>query len=242
MSRGHSPSTPLEASRSQSGQLSLWSAIIHNLHRTAAQSPGRHRGAKNFPDQLQPDRSGNPGRHEERANPTYCTYFSTGAFARFRTSTTVSSILLDQGGPGWELHADDYVFLSSSADTYAYPSRSHLYADYLKAVPSVTNKLSARQRAHLNVFGTVRWVSGDRIKWPLRVEPGLLWPERVSAPHAQLQALLLLESGRAEEINLEPISDSAALVDQLLQVNFYATGHVHMRQESLGAECRSRTE
>jgi hypothetical protein len=139
--------------------------------------------------------------------------------------TTVSSILLDQGSPGWELHADDYVFVGSAGDTYAYPSRSHLYADYLKAVPSASKKLSARQRVHLNVFGTVRRVSGDRIKWPLRVEPGLLWPDRVSAPHAQLQALLLLESGRAEQINLEPISDSAALVDQLLQVNFYEARH-----------------
>ncbi len=38
-----------------------------------------------------PDRSGNPGRHEERAKPTYCTYFSTGAFARLRISShTVS--------------------------------------------------------------------------------------------------------------------------------------------------------
>ena len=139
--------------------------------------------------------------------------------------TTVSSILLDQGGPGWELHADDYVFLGSTGDTYSYPSRSHLYADYLKAVPSATNKLSAIQRVHLNVFGTVRRVSGDRIKWPLRFEPGLLWPERASTSHAQLQALLLLESGRAEEIDLEPISDSAALVDQLLQMNFYEARH-----------------
>ena len=139
--------------------------------------------------------------------------------------TTVSSILLDQGSPGWELHADDYVFLSSAGDTYSYPSRSHLYADYLKAVPSASKKLSARQRVHLNVFGTVRRVSGDRINWPLRVEPGLLWPERVSAPHAHLQALLLLESGRAEELNLEPISDSAALAELLLQMNFYEARH-----------------
>ena len=139
--------------------------------------------------------------------------------------TTVSSILLDQGSPGWELHADDYVFLSSAGDTYSCPSRSHLYADYLKAVPSASKKLSARQRVHLNVFGTVRRVSGDRINWPLRVEPGLLWPERVSAPHAHLQALLLLESGRAEELNLEPISDSAALADPLLQMNFYEARH-----------------
>ena len=139
--------------------------------------------------------------------------------------TTVSSILLDQGGPGWELHADDYVFLSSAADTHLYPSRAHLYADYLKAVPSVTNKLSARQRAHLNAFGTVRRVSGDRIKWPLRVEPEVLWPDRASTSHAQLKALLLLESSRAEEVNLEPISDSAALVDRLLQVNFYEARH-----------------
>ena len=139
--------------------------------------------------------------------------------------TTVSSILLNQGGPGWELHADDYVFLSSVADTYLYPSRAHLYADYLKAVPSASNKLSARQRTHLKVFGTVRKVSGDRIKWPLRVEPRLLWPERISAPHAKLQAMVLLESGRAEEVSLEPISDSAALVDRLLQVNFYEARH-----------------
>jgi len=139
--------------------------------------------------------------------------------------TTVSSILLDQGGPGWELHADDYVFLGSAGDTYSYPSRSHLYVDYLKAVPSASNKLSARQRIHLWVFGTVRRVSGDRIKWPLRVEPRLLWPERVSASHAQTQAVLLLERGRAEEISLEPLSDSAALVDQLLQVNFYEARH-----------------
>lgn len=139
--------------------------------------------------------------------------------------TTVSSILLDQGDDGWELHADDYVFVGASGDTYSYPSRSHLYADYLKAVPSATNRLSARQQVHLNVFGALRWVSGDRIKWPLRVEPGLLWPKRVYAPHAQLQALLLLERGRAAEISLEPISDSAALVDQLLKVNSYEARH-----------------
>jgi len=139
--------------------------------------------------------------------------------------TTVSSILLDQGGPGWEFHADDYVFVGSAGDTYSYPSRAHLYNDFLRGVPSASDKLSARQRAHLKIFGTVRRVTGDRIKWPLRVQPMLLWPERVSAPHAKLQALLLLESGRAAETNLEPISDSATLVDRLLQVNFYEARH-----------------
>jgi len=139
--------------------------------------------------------------------------------------TTVSSILLDQGGPGWELHADDYVFLGSEGNTYSYPSRSHLYADYLKAVPSASNKLSARQRAHLAAFGAVRRFSGERIKWPLRVEPGLLWPERVSASHAQLQALLRLENRRGAAISLEPISDSASLVDRLMEINFYEARH-----------------
>lgn len=139
--------------------------------------------------------------------------------------TTVSSILLDQGGSGWELHADDYVFLSSAGDTYSYASRAHLYADFLQGVPSASNKLSARQRAHLSAFGAVRRISGERIKWPLRVEPSLLWPERVSAPHAKLQALLVLESSRAEQASLEPISDSETLVDRLIQVNFYEARH-----------------
>lgn len=139
--------------------------------------------------------------------------------------TTVSSIVLDQGEPDWQLHADDYVFLGSAGDTYSYPSRAHLYADFLQGVPSASNKLSARQRAHLSAFGAVRRISGERIKWPLRVEPRLLWPERESAPHAKLQALLLLESSRAEQISLEPISDSAALVDRLMQVNFFEARH-----------------
>jgi hypothetical protein len=139
--------------------------------------------------------------------------------------TTVSSILLDQGGPGWELHADDYVFLGSAGDTYSYPSCAHLYANFIKGVPSASNKLSARQRAHLSAFGAVRRISGERIKWPLRVETQVLWPERASAPRAKLQAMVLLESGRVEGVILEPISDSARLVDRLMQVNFFEARH-----------------
>ncbi|GMR10723.1 MAG: hypothetical protein BMS9Abin28_1546 [Anaerolineae bacterium] len=139
--------------------------------------------------------------------------------------TTVSSIMLDQGGPGWELHADDYVFLTSSGDTLSYPSRAHMYLNLLKEVPGASSQLSARQRAHLTLFGLVRQVSGERIKWPLRVEPGLLWPDRKTASHARLQALLLLERSEAKEVRLEPIGDLEHLVDELMQVNFKEARH-----------------
>ena len=139
--------------------------------------------------------------------------------------TTVSSMVLDQGGPGWELHADDYVFLTATGATYSYPSRAHLYADLLKQVPHVSGQLSARQRAHLTAFGLVRQISGERIKWPLRVESSLLWPDRKTAPLAKLQALLLLERSEANEVKLEPIGDLEHLVDDLIQVNFKEARH-----------------
>jgi hypothetical protein len=139
--------------------------------------------------------------------------------------TTVSSMVLDQGGPGWELHADDYVFLTATGATYSYPSRAHLYADLLKQVPDISGQLSARQRAHLTAFGLVRQISGERIKWPLRVESSLLWPDRKTAPYARMQALLLLERGEAKEINLEPIGDIEHLVDEIIQVNFKEARH-----------------
>ncbi|MFQ5923030.1 MAG: hypothetical protein ACE5M4_09310 [Anaerolineales bacterium] len=139
--------------------------------------------------------------------------------------TTVSSIVLDQGGSNWELHADDYVFLTSSGNTYSYPSRAHMYSDLLERVPAASSQLSARQRAHLTLFGLVRQISGERIKWPLRVEPGVLWPNYETAPHARLQALLLLEPSEAQEVKLEPIGDLEHLVDRLMQVNFEEARH-----------------
>ena len=139
--------------------------------------------------------------------------------------TTVSSIVLEQGGSNWQLHADDYVFLSSTGDTYSYASRAHLYSDLLKGVPAVSGRLSRMQRAHLAVFGTVRRISGERIKWPLRVKPGQLWPNRKTAPRARMQALLLLERGEASEVNFEPILELDYLVDELMQVNFYEARH-----------------
>lgn len=139
--------------------------------------------------------------------------------------TTVSSIVLDQGGADWEWHADDYVFLASPGDTYSYPSRAHLYADLLKQVPAVSSQLKVGQRAHLAVFGRVRQISSERIKWPLRVEPRLLWPKHKAAQRARMNALLLLERSEAREVKLEPILDSERLVDELMQVNFKEAQH-----------------
>ena len=139
--------------------------------------------------------------------------------------TTVSSIVLDQGGPNWNLHADDYVFLTAAGDTYSYPSRAHLYSDLLKQVPAISGQLSSRQRAHLAVFGLVRRISGERIKWPLRVEPGTLWPDHMTAPRAGLQALLLLNRSDVKEVELEPIGDLEQLVDELIRVNFKEARH-----------------
>ena len=139
--------------------------------------------------------------------------------------TSVSSIVLDRGGSNWELHADDYIFLTAAGATYSYPSRAHLYAGLLKQAPAASSQLSAMQRAHLTVFGLVRQVSGERIKWPLRVEPSLLWPDHKTASRARLQALLLLERSEAKEFNLEPIGDMEHLVDELVQVNFKEAQH-----------------
>ena len=139
--------------------------------------------------------------------------------------TTVSSIVLDQGTAVWELQADDYVFVSTAGATYSYPSRAHLYANFLKGVPSASSKLSSSQRAHLAVFGAVRRLSGERIKWPLRVAPSALWPDRRTANRAQLQTLLLLESSSTGDLAIEPVGESADLTDQLMQVNRYEARH-----------------
>ena len=139
--------------------------------------------------------------------------------------TTVSSLMLDQGGPNWELHADDYVFLTSKGHTYSYPSRAHLYLNLLREVPGAASPLGTRQRAHLTLFGLVRQISGERIKWPLRVEPSLLWPHRSTAEHAMMQALLLLDRHEESEIRLERIEDLERLVDQLIEVNFKEARH-----------------
>ncbi|MGA9532680.1 MAG: hypothetical protein WBR18_08205, partial [Anaerolineales bacterium] len=82
--------------------------------------------------------------------------------------TTTSSILLAGGSPEWQLHSDDYTFVTVDGQTEAYLTRAHLYRDLLGWVPGVAQRLSSTQRLQLEFFGRLRRWSGQRLKWPVR--------------------------------------------------------------------------
>ena len=148
--------------------------------------------------------------------------------------TTVSSIVLDQGDDAWQWHADDYVFLSPNGETYSYPSRAHIYQDLVRQLPELSSGLSVRQRAHLAFFGIARDWSQDRLKWPLRVEAGALWPERKVAPKATLRSLVLLDRTVDGDVQVEPISDRDQLTETLIDINFREAKHTTELMQTFG--------
>lgn len=139
--------------------------------------------------------------------------------------TTTSSILLDEGGPSWGLHADDYVFLDHAGLSYGYLTRSHLYSGLLKWVENLDQRLTDRERFQLAVFGTIRRWSGDRIKWPLRLSPARMWPDRKYSPQARVAGILILDRGQGDQIELSELNPHQVPIESLLTMNFFEARH-----------------
>jgi hypothetical protein len=149
-------------------------------------------------------------------------------------TTTTSLVLASAGGrphgsplqtTEWQLHADDYVFLRAGPKSLAYVTRSHLYRDLLKWVPEVGARLTPWERMRLEFFGALRKYSGERIKWPVRLGPQRLWPNKSIADSATPAAILLLERADVSAPQLISANDLPGTTNDLLEMNFGEARH-----------------
>lgn len=139
--------------------------------------------------------------------------------------TTISALLLGSGDPAWQLHGDDYVFVTEGGKTYAYITRSHLYRSLTGWAPEVKDRLTAGERFRLQVLGRVREWSGERLKWPVRVSPDRLWPGRSVAAEADLAAVVILRRGSEGLPRLRPTGREQSVINHLAEMNFGEARH-----------------
>jgi hypothetical protein len=139
--------------------------------------------------------------------------------------TTLSSILLEAGGSTWQLHADDYVFLDPGPRSLAYVTRSHLYLALFSWLPQLQSRLSLREKMHIELFGRLRSLSKESLKWPLRLSESRLWPDHTIADTADLGAIVLIRRSSLPESKLIRVVNSDEVMDELLQMNFQEAGH-----------------
>lgn len=139
--------------------------------------------------------------------------------------TTTSSLLLSSGDREWAVLGDDYAFVDPAGKTLAYRTRAHLYRDLLRFVPTISHRLTARERLHLSVFGLIRTLSGQRIKWPLRIDLGRLWPRSDIKTEAALGAIYLLRRVNGSQIAVRPVQDRKEAARSLLDMNFGEARH-----------------
>jgi hypothetical protein len=132
--------------------------------------------------------------------------------------TTLTSLLLAQGGPEWSIHADDYVFLTASGESLAYLTRAHVYRSLLEPVPELKQVLTGAERVRLEAWWRLRTLAG--IKLPVRVPLSRLWPGRPAVMKASPAALVMLERGQESQPQLKRLPLEQAPVDDLLEMNF----------------------
>ena len=139
--------------------------------------------------------------------------------------TTISALLLASGDTGWQLHGDDYVFITEGCRTRAYLTRSHLYRSLAEWLPEVRLRLTPAERRRLEIFGRVREWSGERIKWPVRIPADRLWPGRSIAAEAELAAVVLLRRGAADSPQLRLAVRDELVLRDLVEMNFGEARH-----------------
>lgn len=137
--------------------------------------------------------------------------------------TTMTSLILSSN-KGWNIHADDYVFLSGEK-TRTYVTRAHLYRDLLRWVPEINNKLTLKEKFALQFFGFVRETSNEGIKWPVRLEFSRLWPNISIADTANPGGLILLAREDISAPRLDVNNDLDKVVNELVEMNFFEARH-----------------
>jgi hypothetical protein len=137
--------------------------------------------------------------------------------------TTTTSLVL-AAGRGWQIHADDYVFLGAD-QSKAYVTRSHLYRDLQMWVPEIRERLTPWERVRLESFGALRQYTREGIKWPVRLSPQRLWPGKLIANSATPAAILLLERGDVAQPGLLPVQNLNETGNDLLEMNFGEARH-----------------
>lgn len=154
--------------------------------------------------------------------------------------TTTAALLLAYGDAAWRPHADDYVFLSAGGSSLAYPTRSHVYQSLVNWVPAVGQRLTGEERLRLRLLWAVRRASGERIKWPVRVEPSRLWPGRDIVDKAQASAIVILRRGDGRsKPTLHPIAEQDFPLQALVRMNFDEARHfVDLVEKGVGPRPR----
>lgn len=139
--------------------------------------------------------------------------------------TTTSSTLLAHGSPEWQMLGDDYVIIGPDGQSYSHATRAHVYLDLTRRFPELWTRLTGPERLRLRRNWALRRISGGRIKIPVRVELGRMWPGRKLAASAEPAALLLLRTSNSMLPKLEPVSSSLTAVDEMLRNNFHEARH-----------------
>lgn len=139
--------------------------------------------------------------------------------------TTITSLVLAFGGPDWALHADDYTFLSPGPRSMAYLTRSHLYSGLLQWVPQINDLLTPQERSRLKALGLLRAWSGEHIKWPVRLAPERLWPNRKRVMAALPVGILFLSREDVSAPQVVPLAFSEERLNELMEMNFFEARH-----------------
>lgn len=153
----------------------------------------------------------------------------TGKGGTGKTTTTSLILASDQG---WQVHADDYVFLGNG-QSQAYITRSHLYRDLQRWIPQISKRLTRWERIRLEVLGEIRQDTHEKIKWPVRIEPQRLWPNAYIANTATPAAIVLLDRDDIPQPSLMKMKNLDETVADLIDMNFGEARHfIHLLRKS----------
>ena len=152
----------------------------------------------------------------------------TGPGGAGKTTTTSLVLASDKS---WKLHADDYVFLKLGPVSLTYQTNLHVYQNLVSILPEVADSLSFWELLKLRVFGLIRQLSRENIKWSVRVPVSRIWFNREIENVAIPVAIIFLKRPK-DDAGLHPIADTQSIEDAIIEMNFYEARHfIHLLQK-----------
>jgi len=145
--------------------------------------------------------------------------------------TFITSLLLSLGR-GFELHADDQVFLQGTGSSLALQSRVHLKNRYLSSIQELSRQLTQSELIKLGIFESIHRITYGRINLPVRISPQRIWPDHATAKQATPAAIIFLNTDD-NSMGMFPIDNKMQMLDIVIERSLFdARRFINMTRKS----------
>ncbi len=135
--------------------------------------------------------------------------------------TTSAAMIVSRSRNNWQFYSDDYVVCVSDSQSLSYDTPLHFYQNLIRCLPELGQRLTIWELLKIHLFGCIRQLTRQKIKWPVRVDSDRLWRTGTQDKKSTPVALMLMFPSATGQFKASFVKPDARMIKKLSDMNFH---------------------